>query len=167
MLRHVKTILIVTVALWGLVGVLQNIVDWKGTIGAVQAVTSMVTIDGGAASWQATSNGIVLWLGALFIVLSKLAAGILCAFGAWRMWRARSGDAMAFDDAKNIALAGCGIAVIMLFGGFIVIAESWFELWRSEAMRGPVLESAFRYCGLIALIAVFVATNDNRLADRN
>lgn len=59
------------------------------------------------------------------------------------------------------------IVTVALFGGFVVIAESWFELWRSEAMRGPVLESAFRYCGLIALIAVFVATNDNRQADRN
>nr|MDA3933179.1 DUF2165 family protein [Gammaproteobacteria bacterium] len=60
----------------------------------------------------------------------------------------------------EIALTGCMIAVIMLFGGFIVIAESWFELWRSDVMRGPVLESAFRYGGMIMLIALFVATKD-------
>ncbi|MFT6056479.1 MAG: hypothetical protein ACJAS2_000754 [Pseudohongiellaceae bacterium] len=28
----------------------------------------------------------------------------------------------------------------MLFGGFIVIAEGWFELWRSEFLRGPSLD---------------------------
>ncbi|GAC21150.1 DUF2165 family protein [Paraglaciecola arctica] len=44
----------------------------------------------------------------------------------------------------------------MLFGGFIIIAESWFELWRSESMLGPVLQSAFRYGGFIGFIALFV-----------
>ena len=50
------------------------------------------------------------------------------------MWQSRNASVADFSSAKRIALAGCGIAVIMLFGGFIVIAESWFELWRSEAM---------------------------------
>jgi hypothetical protein len=40
--------------------------------------------------------------------------------------------------------------ISMLFGGFIVIAESWFELWRSEAM-GAVLSAALRYGSMIAL----------------
>lgn len=51
--------------------------------------------------------------------------------------------------------------VIMLFGGFIVIAETWFELWRSEVMRDPVLGSAFRYAALMLLIALFVANKDD------
>jgi hypothetical protein len=42
----------------------------------------------------------------------------------------------------------------MLFGGFIVIADSRFELWRSDGMRGPVLDSAYRYLGSILLIAL-------------
>lgn len=58
-------------------------------------------------------------------------------------------------------MTGCAIAVTMLLGGFIVIAETWFELWRSDVMRGPVLGSAFRYAGLITLIALFVATRDD------
>jgi len=49
----------------------------------------------------------------------------------------------------------------MLFGGFIVIAESWFELWRSETM-GVVLSAALRYGSMIVLIAIFVATPDDQ-----
>jgi predicted small integral membrane protein len=48
----------------------------------------------------------------------------------------------------------------MLFGGFIVVAEGWFELWRSAAMRAEVLDAAFRYGGMIALIGLLVATGD-------
>ena len=160
MIRNVKIGLIITVVLWGFFGALGNILNWDETLGSVAAVTSMVTFEGGAESWQATSNPLVLWLGALFIMLSKLSAGILCTVGAGRMWQSRNGSVADFSEAKKIALAGCGIAVIMLFGGFIVIAESWFELWRSESM-GAVLSAALRYGCMIALIAIFVATADD------
>ncbi len=159
MIRTVKIGLIITVVLWGFFGALGNVLHWDETLSSVAAVTSMVTFEGGAESWQATSNSLVIWLGALFIMLSKLSAGVLCMLGAGRMWQSRSGSVTDFSAAKSIALAGCGIAVIMLFGGFIVIAESWFELWRSEAM-GTVLSAALRYGSMIALIAIFVATPD-------
>ena len=48
----------------------------------------------------------------------------------------------------------------MLFSGWIVIAETWFELWRSEVMREAALDAAFRYCGMIGLIALFVGMHD-------
>ncbi|TDR18455.1 DUF2165 family protein [Marinicella litoralis] len=160
MLIKTKSIMIFTVALWGFVGALHNVMDWGGTLGAVGAVTSMATFDGGAESWQATSNTLLIWSGALFICLSKLAAGTLCTMGALGMWRARKDNMTAYAAAKSMALTGCGIAVIMLFGGFIVVAESWFELWRSETMRGPVLQSAFRYGAMIAIISLFVASKE-------
>ena len=160
MLAKTKTLLIVTIALWGFIGAYQNIANWDGTIGAVQSATSMTTFEDGASSSHATSNPVIVWMGALFIVLSKLATATLCAIGAVRMWQAQANDMAAFASAKEIALTGCAIAMIMLFGGFIVVAESWFELWRSDSMRGPVLDSAFRYGGMIALIGLFVATKD-------
>ena len=160
MLRILKVVLVLTVCLWGYVGALFNIIDWSGTLGSVSAATSMATFEGGADAWQATSSPLVIWIGALFIMLSKLAAGILCTIGALKMWQARGSDATAFNAAKEFALAGCAVAMIMLFGGFVVVAETWFELWRSDVMLGPVLESAFRYGGMITLIALFVATRD-------
>jgi len=161
MIRTVKIGLIVTVSLWGFVGALGNILDWNQALGAVAAVTSMASFEGGAESWQATTNPIVMWLGALFIMLSKLTTGAMCAVGARRMWQSRRSDVADFKAAKAIGLTGCAIAVIMLFGGFLVIAESWFELWRSEGTIRLALSDAFRYAGMIALIAIFVATADD------
>jgi len=160
MLKTTKAIMILTVALWGFVSAFQNIINWDGTIGAIGAATSMATIEGGSDSWQATSNPIVIWIGALFILVSKLVTGVLCTIGGVQMWRAQELDLEAYSAAKEIALTGCGVAIIMLFGGFIIIAEGWFELWRSESMIAPVLGSAFRYGGMIALIALFVASKD-------
>jgi predicted small integral membrane protein len=160
MLMKAKTALIVIVAVWAFSSALQNVIDWKGTVGAVTATTSMATIDGGETSWKATSHPVLAWTGALFILLTKLLAGALCTTGALKMWRVHNKDIDAFSNAKSIALTGCLIAIIMLFGGFIVVAEGWFELWRSETLRAPVIESAFRYGCMISLIALIVASPD-------
>jgi predicted small integral membrane protein len=157
MLRIVKILLILAVAAWGAVGAFLNLVNWEGTLASVAAATSMSTFEGGADSWQATSNALLMWLGAIFIAASKVTAAVFCLVGASRMWQARAADARAFRTAKEFAMVGCGIAVFMLFAGFIVVAESWFEMWRSEFLRAASLESAFRYAGMIALIALFVA----------
>lgn len=161
MLRITKVLLIFAVALWGYLGAMHNLLDWPGTLGAVGAVISMATIEDGAQSWQAISSPLLAWLGALFICLSKLTAAVLCTGGAIGMWRARNGAAVNFAQAKAPALAGCGIAMFMLFGGFVVVADGFFELWRSEAMSAPVLGSAFRYGAMIMLIGIFVGATDD------
>ena len=101
MIRIVKIGLIVTVVLWGLFGALGNVLNWDETLSSVAAVTSMVTFEGGIESWQATSSPVVIWLGALFIMLSKLSVGVLCAIGAGRMWRSRNANATDFAAAKG------------------------------------------------------------------
>ena len=160
MLRIMKILLILSVALWGLLGAFGNLTDWSGTIGAVSATTSMSTFEGGGDNWRATTNPAVIFAGALSIMLSKAVAGGMCLLGALRMWTARADDAAVFAKAKIFALAGCAVAVFMLFVGFSVIAEGWFELWRSDAMHAPVLAPAFRYGGMIALIALFVGAKN-------
>ena len=93
MLRIIKIVLVLTVAVWAVIGVLGNIVDWGGTTGAVGAATSMSTFDAVPASGRATSNPAVIFAGAVFIVALKALTGLLCAAGAWRMWAARGADA--------------------------------------------------------------------------
>jgi predicted small integral membrane protein len=160
MLRIIKILLILSIASWALLGALGNVLDWGGTTGAVEAATSMSTFDPVPTSGRATTNGAVILLGALFIVLLKIAAGGMCLFGAWQMWGARGGDVAEFAKAKILALAGCGVALFMLFTGWIVVAETWYELWRSPVMLDLALNSAFRYCGMIGVMALFVGMRE-------
>ncbi len=159
MLRILKTLLAASVALWGLLGALGNLLNWSATTGAVAAVTSMSTFPGGPERWQATTNPAVILAGALFILLAKIASGLLCATGAWRMWAAR--DTAAFAKAKTLVLSGCAIAILMLFVGFAIIGEGWFELWRSAELREQAATPAFRYAATIALIALFIGRGED------
>lgn len=160
MLRIMKIVLVLSVAAWALAGAFGNITDWGGTTGAVAATTSMATFEAGDYGWRATENPAVILAGAVFILTLKILAGVLCLAGAWRMVTARSGDAAAFQKAKALALTGCAVAMFMLFTGWIVIAETWFEAWRSDLLREQALQSAFRYCGMIGVIALFVGMRD-------
>lgn len=160
MYRAVKAGLMATAALWAICGGLYNITNWSESLTYVEAVTSMSLFEGGPESWQATSNPVIVWLGVLFIFLSKVAAAGLCSVSAWRMWFTRADDA-AFAAARQIGMAGCGIAVIMLFGGFIAIAENFFDLWRSADAGGAILSAAYRYGGVMALIAIMVGATDD------
>ena len=160
MLRIVKILLILAVVAWALVGVLGNALDWEGTTNAVAAVTSMSKFAGGADHWNATTNPAIVTAGASFILLFKVVVVAFCSAGAWRMWIARNDDGEAFEVAKMPALAGCGIAVLSLFGGWVVIGEGWFEFWRSDALREAAGGTAFRYGGFISLIALLVGSRD-------
>ncbi|MEZ5922658.1 MAG: DUF2165 domain-containing protein [Parvularculaceae bacterium] len=160
MLRIIKILLVLSVGAWALAGAFGNVIDWDGTTGAVRAATSMSTFEGGG-DWRATTNPAVVTAGALYILLLKLSTGFLCLAGAMRMLSARTRDAAAFQNAKSLALTGCGVAMFMLFTGWIVIAETWFEMWRADVWRDVALNSAFRYCGMIGVIAIFIGMRED------
>lgn len=160
-LRITKIVLILSVAMWSLIGVYGNIADWAGTTYAMEATTSMSAFDGGTDDWRATTNPAIIIIGSLYIVILKIITALLCFVGAWRMWQARNGDTVTFASAKTLALTGCAIAIFMLFSGWIVIAETYFELWRSDIWRDAALDSAFRYCGMIGVIALIVGARED------
>ena len=161
MLRFVKILLVLAVVAWGTLGIFGNVLDWDGTMNAVAAVTSMSKLAGSADHWKATTNPAVVVAGASFILLFKVVVVAFCSVGAWRMWIARGGGGEAFATAKMPALAGCGIAVLSLFGGWVVVGEGWFEFWRSDALREAAGGTAFRYGGFIGLIGVLVGARDD------
>lgn len=164
MSRTIKILLIGCVALWGFLGALGNLTDWSGTIGGVSAAATMSTWEGGSQSWRATDNTALITLAAVLIPALKAGSAVLCSLGAWAMWQSRAQSSDAFGAAKQNAIAGCGLAIALLFLGWIVLAESWFEAWRSDVLRDAALESAFRYIGSIGIIALFVAMRDEPLA---
>lgn len=160
MIRNLKIALAVLVALWGFFGGIGNLTEISKGYGEVAATLSMEGTTDGAGQWRAISHPIVIWIGFAFIFLSKLAAGALCAYGSWQMWQARGAAASMFNAAKKPAVLGCGVALIMLIGGFIVVADTWFSLWQSD-LGNRSLPIAFRYAACIGIIMLFLNQEDH------
>lgn len=159
MLRDVKILLVLLVALWGLIGAAGNFSHLDSAYEQVRGVTMMPTFPEDAAPPWRTENPAVVWLGVALIVAGKLAAFGFCGIGAAAMIGARKADAEAFHRAKQFALVGGGLAVAALFGGFTIIGETLYAMFR-EPGHLKAAEGAFRYAGFIALIMIFVAQRD-------
>lgn len=159
MLRDVKILLVLLVALWGLIGAAGNFSHLDLVYEQVRGVTVMPTMPPDAAPPWRTEHPVVVWLGVGVIIAGKLAATVFGGAGAAAMIGARRKDAETFQRAKTLALVGGALAVAALFGGFTVIGESLYLMFR-DAGHLKAGEGAFRYAGFIALIMIFVAQRD-------
>ena len=158
MVRSLKIVFAAVVAFWGLIGAFGNFAALSQTYDYVEMVTSMVSFveaDRATPPWR-TSNPLIVWAGVALIILGKVGAFIFCAIGAAKMLLARTESQRLFNDAKSWAVVGCGCAVLMLFGGFIVVGETMYLMWAFPDGESSGA-GAWRYGGFIALIMIFIA----------
>jgi predicted small integral membrane protein len=161
MLRGIKIALIVLVGAWGLLGGIGNLAGYEGGHAQVVAVMGRdgVTFEAGGP-FVAVHHPALTHLGFAVIWLGKLFAGSLCLLGAAAMWRARRADGAAFNAAKTLALSGCGVALAMLLGGFVVAGGVYFGMWSSElGQRSHGF--ATQFITAIGIAALFVGLPDD------
>jgi len=157
-LRYTKILLILMAGLFGLVAAIQNFVQVESDL----ALVSQVVSGGGAmgvAPWQQIEAPWLVTLCWLLIPLAKLASAALCLVGVATMWQARRSSGRAFQVSKRAGIAGCGIMLAMLFGIFILIAETWFQQWQTE-LGAAILGAAQRYIIAITAVVFFVYLPD-------
>ena len=161
MIRLLKILLAAIVAFWGLIGVTGNFMSLGVAYEYVEMVTSMSRVleeVGAGPPWR-TTNPIVVSAGVLLIVLGKTGAFVFCSLGAFRMVKTRNADQLSFEKAKTWAVLGCGLAVAMLYGGFIVVGETMYLMWVVPEGEHAAA-AAWRYGGFIALIMIFIAQRE-------
>ena len=85
--------------------------------------------------------------------------GVLSLKGAWDLWSARQASASVFNAAKAYALLGTGLAMVVWFGGFIVIGGALFQMWQTEVGAGS-FRDAFVFAATGALVMLIVDRPD-------
>jgi predicted small integral membrane protein len=164
LVRLSKIFLLASIALWLALVAFGNVTDYGSNWLFVQHVLAMDSIFPGAGiHYRAIHSP---WLQhaayALIIAVEALAA-VLCGFGAWRMWRARSAGAAAFRRARRMAVAGLSVGVLLWLGGFMAIGGEWFGMWMSSQWNG--LASAFRFVVVLLLALGYLGQHDDELDD--
>ncbi len=160
MLRMTKVVLLLLVALWGLLGGIGNLFGYSSGHSQVVAIMAREGAFEAGGPFVAMSHPLLTHLGYAVIWLGKLLSGALCLWGAWLLWQARSAEADSFHAAKSIGLAGCGVALIMLFGGFVVAGGVYFGMWSSgTGALSHQFASQFILC--IGVIALFISARSD------
>ena len=159
-IRYLKIILIVFVGLTGLLFVAGNIANWNAGLKVVHYVLSMEGHEVyGSHIFPPVTNSVLVTMAYLLILTGESLVGVLSLKGAWDLWSVRKGSADTFNASKTYAILGTGMAMVVWFGGFIVIGGVLFQMWQTKIGAGSFAD-AFVFAASGGLILLFVSRPD-------
>ena len=161
--RLSKALLVLMIGLFALLVGIDNVIDYDSNFIAVQHVMSMdTTFPDSTLKWRSITNPSLHHAGFGLIIALELVTGILCFWGALRLWHSRRAPATAFNASKDLAIVGliCGFA--LWFFGFLVIGGEWFQMWQSKTWNAQ--QAAFRITACIGIVLIFLNQKDDELA---
>ena len=159
-MKLIKVLLAFSVAgLAGLYGI-QNLVNLESAHGFVALVFSQQGHDLYPASLIPPITAPTITWAVLFVIIGgELLAAVLALLGGVRMLTAPAGSE-AFAKAKQTAMLGAGIGVLVWFGLFAVIGGAGIQMWQTPA-GANALAGAFQDSVLCFLTLIFLAGRDD------
>lgn len=159
MIRVIKTLLVLSIAAFGIVGFMSNMVDFSATREQVRQVLAMAPGTPGI-EWRSIHSQIVVEIGFSLIYLTKFVMSFLCLICGFKMIKNINSDVESFQDAKKLGIVSCGIGIVMFFIGFIVLTETYFEYWRVPILGLATHDFAFSYITMLSLFLIILAQKD-------
>ncbi|WP_257280724.1 DUF2165 family protein [Endozoicomonas sp. ISHI1] len=152
-----KIVLVAAVALFSLLVVFNNLVDYQSNYLYVQHVMTMDTTGNTAqAEWRAVHNP-VIWRGAYSLIIAVEAViALLCWAGVIFMIRNIQNE--DFHESKSLALAGLTLGVLLWFLAFVGISGEWFLAWQSRSWNG--IQPGFRMATLFLLTLFYLSQKE-------
>jgi predicted small integral membrane protein len=140
-----------------------NLTDYDTNFAFVQHVLAMDTIFAtSTVTYRAVTNPVLHHVAYGLIIATQAIVSALCWIGVFRLLRRLWADALTFNRAKNLAIAGLTLALLLYQFGFVTIGGEWFGMWMSSQWNG--VPSAFRFLITILAVLIFVALPDGELA---
>ncbi len=160
LIRCLKAVLVAFVGLIGLLFVAGNTANWNAGRELVGYVLSQEGHEIYASHIvPSVTNSFLVTIAYLIILAGESLVGVLSLKGAWDLWSARKGSADAFNASKTYATLGTGMAMVVWFGGFIVIGGVLFQMWQTQIGAGS-FKDAFVCAASGGLVLLFVNSPD-------
>jgi len=155
-LRAAKIVLVFAIALFYAIVVFNNITDYDSNYQFVRHVLMMdSTFPGNHGMWRAINSPAAHTAFYVAIISWEFVTTLLCLWGGIRLARAFNADAEEFQRAKNVAIAGLTLSLLMWLVAFLGVGGEWFLMWQSKNWNGQ--EAAFRMFALVGIVLLLVA----------
>lgn len=155
LIRLSKIALVLSVAFFLFLVVLNNLTDYGSNYLFVENVLGMTTVfEGNELMWRAIDSPTIHTLFYYSIILWEAAAMGLCAFGAFKLLQCLKGSKKEFESAKQIAIFGLVLSMLQWFIAFISVGGEWFTMWQSPSWNGQ--DAAFRMFACIGIVLLFL-----------
>ncbi len=159
LIRCCKTALLGAVAFLLLLVVFNNLTDYNSNYNFVFHVLSMdTTFPGNQGMWRSIHTPWVYHAFYASIILWEATACILIGTGAIRLYKAKDGSAVAFNQAKGLAAFGLTLSLIQWFVAFIAVGGEWFLMWQSRIWNGQ--DAAFRMFTCLGIVLLVLLLED-------
>jgi len=153
--RIAKTLLLAGIALFYSLVVFNNLTDFDSNYQFVRHVLSMdSTFPGNHGMWRAMLSPAVHLTFYIGIIAWEMVTTILLWWGTVAMLRALRDSASAFRAAKQVAILGMTLSLLMWLVAFLCIGGEWFLMWQSHIWNGQ--DAAFRMFVVVGIVMMIV-----------
>jgi len=160
--RVTKLLFVLAIGIMALIIVIGNTTDYYSNYYFVEHVMKMDTIfPASSLHYRNINNPILFHAGYIFLILMQAIMCFCCMRGSWLLFKNIKSDAITFHAAKNWAVAGLIIGIIIWFLGFEVVGGEWFAMWQSSTWNG--LGSAERIVNFLFLTLILLHFKESSL----
>ena len=163
-LRLAKMLFVAMISVLLLLVGIDNLLDYGTNYEFVRHVMSMdLVAPDSRLIGRAIASPVAWYLVYALIIAGEIGAGLLCAIGVLRLYRARRAPAAQFAAAKDFAIAGLMLALLLYFFGFMTVAAEWFQMWQAQSFNGQ--EAAFRLIACFGIALIFLCQREPELGE--
>lgn len=149
--RSIKTVLILCLALFFTLVVINNLTDYNTNFMFVEHVLSMdTTFEGNDLMYRSINNNLIHHIFYWIIIVFEILAGLFLWIGGIKMFKSLGFSSKKFIENKKYAFAGLLISMVIWFLFFIIIGGEWFSMWQSSIWNGQ--DAAFRMFTITSII---------------
>lgn len=159
MLRKIKILMIVVVALFFTLVAFGNITDFQGNWSFVTHVLSMdTTFKDPALMWRSLNNNALQHIAYYAIIVWECLTALTLWYGAYTLHKHRKD--INFNKSKDMAVLGLFMGFVLYMLGFITVGGEWFAMWQSSTWNGEAKAGLF--LNFIMMTLIFVALKDKK-----
>jgi predicted small integral membrane protein len=162
LLRSAKLIFVFAIGVMALLIVIGNTTDYYTNYYFVAHVLKMDTIfPDSNIHYRSINNPIFFHAAYISLIVLEATMTFFCLKGSWVLFKNLKSAPETFHSAKNWAVAGLTLGIIIWFLGFEVIGGEWFAMWQSTTWNG--LASAERVLSFLVLVLIFIQFKDETI----
>ena len=158
-LRVSKGVLVLAIALFYTILVLNNITDYGSNYEFVRHVLMMdSTLPGNHLMWRALNSPLVHRVFYNGIIAWESVTMFLCWWAGVRLLKSYRADQAQFAAAVNVAVIALTTSLLMWLVAFLDLGGEWFLMWQSQVWNGQ--EEAFRMFTVVGVVLLVVVQRD-------
>jgi predicted small integral membrane protein len=154
-LRAAKTSLVFAVGLFYAFLIFNNLTDYDSNYQFVRHILMMdSTLPENHGMWRALNGP--AWHVAFYwsIIVWQSVTMVLCCWGGLRLAISLKKAPKEFRQAKDMAIAGLTLSLLMWLVAFLSVGGEWFLMWQSKTWNGQ--QAAFRMFTVVGIVLLFL-----------